>query len=107
MPKEQLGLSLLCVAQQLWISSEQRWGSHCLPSVGWADVLPQSLYFTGDQWKILLHEPSSQQLKLSLLSLLSSCRQLPRNRAGLGFPHQSWYFRTSSLGRSLKWCCLS
>lgn len=70
-PKEQLGLSLLCVAQQTLISSEQGWVSYCFPRVAWADVLIMSLYFSGDQCKILLHEPSSQQLNLSLLSLAS------------------------------------
>lgn len=80
MPKVQLGLSLLCVAQQLLITSEQRWVSYCFPCLAWADVLTMGLYFSGDQCKILLHEPSSQQLKLSLLSLaspvaISSCKR--------------------------------
>lgn len=71
MPEEQLDLSLLCVVQQLLISSEQKWVSHCFPSVAWADVLTMSVHFTGDQCKILLHELSLQQLNLSLLSLAS------------------------------------
>lgn len=87
MPKEQLGLSLLCVAQQLMISSELRWVSYCFPSVAWADVLTQSLYFTGAQCKGLLHEPSSQQLNLSLLSLASPVAiSSPETELVPGFP---------------------
>ncbi|XP_058702204.1 hydrocephalus-inducing protein-like [Poecile atricapillus] len=55
--------------KQLLSSSEQRWLSYCFPSVAWADVLTQSLSFTGDQKLVfqnfVAHEVSEMELSLT------------------------------------------